>query len=1254
MALPRGERPLASGDEVLVQFAGDLRLLREKAGTPTYRELSARAHYSVAALSEAASGRKLPSLSVTLAYVAACGGEVADWEDRWRMTAAELSAKKAATPCPGNGEPAPYVGLAAFQQEDAELFFGRDDLVTDLLSRVRQTRFLGVFGSSGCGKSSVLRAGLAARLAAGRAPNGLPVVVFMPGQHPFEECAIHLAQFLGESPGTLRDELAEDPRNLHRRIRQAATDRAGDADVVLVVDQFEELFTLCADEEERRRFVDALVIAATDPASRTRVVLGVRADFLGHCGRYPGLVTALQDAQVLIGAMSTDELRLAITGPAEQAGYRVETALVARLVADATRQPGMLPLVSHALLQTWLRRQGKVMTAAGYDAVGGIEHALARSAEATYQSMAADQQEIVQQIFLRLTAPGDGPEDTKRRIPRRELDHDDQNTVLVLDRLTRARLITVGHDSVEIAHEALIRHWPRLHDWLADDQDGHRLRRQLTEAAGEWERHERDDGLLYRGARLATWQDRPVDRLNDTERAFLTAGRRAVEREQRQRRRRVQLVIGALCAAMILLTVLAVLAVLMAVQADGERLSAAGRQLATDARTQMQFDPELGLLLARQAYAMAPSEDTEALLRQAAADSHIRATLYGPRDSRGQRDPMVGVAFSADGKQLATSGNSELRAWDWATGKVTRHASRKVKSYTGTPTFRATFSPDTRYVAETDAAGRVQLWDWADRTEPVMLLGPRDAVSSIAFSANGQHVAVGGQDGTIRIWNTAGDRDEPEVLEGHTGPVVGVAFGASGRGLASIGADGTLRVWDLLGFTDPVVLPTGDSKVKAVAFSTNGDQVATAHADGTIHVWDPVSGNGQIMPGSHAGAAESVTYGADGHWIASTGADGTVRIWNADRPAAPGVLRGHRGTVRAAAFSPDGKLVASVGADGTARVWDIDEVQDLTVRRGHEGPVSAVASSSDGRWVASGGEDGTILFWDVASNRAPAVVPGLGGPILQVTFAPKGGHFAAVDGQGILRIWDTDDLDKPKTQLSLPGGAMGRVAFSPDGTRLAVSVDGSVRIMTTTGAFVDELPYIPSAGPSVPALPVAWSPNGRHIAAVTMDGVVLSWDLYNHKEVSVLPGQPGQIGSLAFSPDSARLASAGDDGLIHLWYTASTTEPRVLSGHQGGAWSAAFSLDGRHLVTSGNDATVRVWTTNDTSEPLVLDGFRASVPAVVPLAGSRYVTVHDDGTVRIWRCHVCGPVSEVLDYASQHVTRELTAQERRTYLPTDP
>src|SRR4051812_10281951 len=338
--VPRGERPLDSGDTPLLKFAADLRKLREAAGNPVYRELGRRSHYSAPALSEAAAGRKLPTLAVTLAYVAACNGDTVLWEQRWR----EVAADKETVAEPVAETDAPYLGLSPFRIGDADRFHGRDALLTELREQVAARRFVGVFGASGSGKSSLLHAGLAAVARREGVDGGgpQPLLLFSPGPHPLEECAVRLAELTGESAATLKAEFAADSAQLHVRVLEAVASQPGDVDLLLVVDQFEEVFTLCADPAERTAFIRALVTAATAERSRARVVLGVRADFLGHCGDHPELRAALRGGQVLVGPMTADELRETIMKPAAAAGYSVETALVVRLVAEASNQPGAL------------------------------------------------------------------------------------------------------------------------------------------------------------------------------------------------------------------------------------------------------------------------------------------------------------------------------------------------------------------------------------------------------------------------------------------------------------------------------------------------------------------------------------------------------------------------------------------------------------------------------------------------------------------------------------------------------------------------------------------------------------------------------------------------------------------------------------------------------------------------------------------------------------------------------------------------
>ncbi|AXB43684.1 hypothetical protein A4R43_15040 [Amycolatopsis albispora] len=492
--------------------------------------MARRAHYSSTTLSDAAGGRRLPSLEVTLAYVRACGGDVEEWEQRWRSVAVELST--AATPADSPiSEGAPYVGLRAYGSEDAEWFFGRERLVDDLLHRITQQRLVAVVGPSGSGTSSLLHAGLVPRL------TGL-VLMSTPGAHPFEECAIRLAALTKNAVASVREDLMSDSGGLHRQVSQLVGSCPAVGDVVIIVDQFDELFTTCQDDHERTRFVAALLNAATADDSRCRVVLGVCADVLPQCVRLPELADALRGAKVAVGPMSPDELRRAISQPAGRARCAVESGLLATLVALAHNQSGALPWLSQALLETWRRRKGNTLTLAAFEASGGFDAALANTAEAVFTALDQQRQNAARYVFQRLTAPGEEAQDVACAVKVREL-HDDPAVADVVGLFIRARLLVRGTNYLELAHEALVHVWPRLRAWLGQDREGRRLHRELSDATALWERHDRDRSALLRGTRLAllrAWADRTWYP-NTAERAFLDASVAAEKRDHDTRRR---------------------------------------------------------------------------------------------------------------------------------------------------------------------------------------------------------------------------------------------------------------------------------------------------------------------------------------------------------------------------------------------------------------------------------------------------------------------------------------------------------------------------------------------------------------------------------------------------------------------------------------------------------------------------------------------------------------------------------------------
>ncbi|MCH6163096.1 nSTAND1 domain-containing NTPase [Streptomyces marispadix] len=948
--MPRRERPLAPGDGALLRFAADLRRLRQEAGNPPYRTLSNRAHFSIAALSGAAAGKRLPSLEVTLAYVKGCGGDTGEWERRWHDVAAELAAEAAAeaaanaeseggdatggasagegdSGCEGaaGGQRAPYAGLSAFQPDDAEWFFGREELVEDLVRRVDKQRIVAVFGASGAGKSSLLRAGLLPRLRS----QSRTVLLFTPGPHPLEELAILLAGPSRYTPGTLCAEFGAEPRNVHRTVRRITAEGPPDAEVVLVVDQFEEIFTVCRTAEERRRFVSALVFAASTAKSRCRVVLGVRADFYAHCAEEPELVEALRDAQLTVGPMNADELHRAIVRPAARVGCRVEGRLLSHLVAHAQGQAAVLPLLSHVLLETWRRRRGNQLTLAGFRAAGGVEGSLTQTAEAFHASLDPRQQAVARQLFLRLTALGDGTEDTGRRISRGELDAD-EDTATVLERAAEARLITLDGDRVELAHEALIRVWPRLRGWLTGSRRSLRIHRQLTEAAEEWESLGRDPDLLYRGSRLALGRDATGSGLGLTarEREFLDAASaaEAAEAAAAQRRsRRLRLLVATLAVLLALTTAMTVYAMRVGDEAARQRNSAVALSAAGEAAGLVGEKPGLAVQVALAAYRLEPGRATR---------DTLLSTLMPSWD--GHRGAVLAVAAGPGRGTAVTAGaDHAVRLWD-----VHRPRDPELLSTVGEHdggVYAVAMRPGGDVLATADRT--VRMWDVTDPRHPRLLSesgGHTGAVRSLAFSPDGRTLVSASNDGTARLWDTRDPRrpGREAVLRGHEGAVRSAAFGGGGRLLATGGDDGDLRLWDTRDPDKPkrvARLRAHRLGVFSAAFSPRDDVLATGGGGGSpLRLWDvgdPRKPRLLASPAGHSDVVGAVAFSPDGRRLASGSDDRTVRTWDvrdAHRPRGTATLSGYTTAVAALRYSADGRALVTGVFDGKVRLLPSD------------------------------------------------------------------------------------------------------------------------------------------------------------------------------------------------------------------------------------------------------------------------------------------------------------------------------------------
>jgi WD40 repeat protein len=1186
---------------LVVEFARGLRGLRERAGRPTYRELSSRAHFSTSALAEAASGRRLPSLAVTVAFVRACDGDVVDWESRWRECAAELAV--AADECTDGAE-APYAGLAAFRRDDAGRFFGRDRLVGEVVARVLDRRMVAVFGPSGSGKSSVLMAGLLPALvpdnASGRA------VVLTPGPHPLEECAARLAPLVGASPDRLAAEFAEDPRGLHLCIRQAVANRPDEADFVLVVDQFEELFTVCEDAAERAAFVAALTTAATTSTSRTRVVLGVRADFYGHCGEYPELVDALRDGQVLVGAMTADELRQAITGPAEAVGCRVETALVSRLVADATGQPGALPLVSHALRETWRRRRGTVVGLGAYEAAGGIHHALARTADAVYTGLDEDRQRVAHQLFLRLTALGEGTDDTKRRVRRDELD-ESPATAEVLERLASARLITVGEDGIEITHEALIRHWPRLRRWLDDDRDGLRVHRQLTEATHLWEAHDRDRGSLLRGVRLTQAENLAGQAtFTDREREFLTASLAARTHEQTAARRRIRRT-RQLVALLAVLLVVACVSLVSAVRAQNsataQRNAAVVASALGDASLLRDTNPALSLQLSLAAYRAEPS--------QRARDALLNS-LDAPYASRidGDRYNVQDATLSPDGTLVVLPGFGGTSLWDVSDQYRPRRVSDALPSADV-----AAFGPDRTLLMRTNKRA-YDVWDLHEPDRPRQLASfavdksePVDYVpSGLGYSEDGRAAATIDNDGTARLWDLT-DPKRPRARALLTPAVhapgevdTAAVFSPRGDRLVVANSANAVQLWDVTENRPRrlAVLPG-----EVAAFTPDGRTLAVGHGRGSVQLWD-VSSREPRRLASFTNRADvtSLAFSDVTGLLAVGDIRGSVSLWNvADLrgPVPLTDLAGQLDGVSSTAFGPRGDTLVTADR-GSVRIWDLGPVLVS-----HPEAVTAAQLNRGGDLLATGGQDHAVRLWHVDGDRR-TYLAGIQLPYLprSISISPDD-RTLVLDGSGPTQVWDIATPTRPVRAATLPETrSTASVAFNPTDTTVVIS-----HLDRTTKVYDLADPYHPTLADDLAPFAVdtvAVHPNGN-LMAVTNYGYTEIWDPSARVTSRKLATRQTPAGSaLTFGPDGRTLSVfLSDTRETELWDISDPRKPAVVAtfrprGPVGGGyrWTgspAAYSADGHRLAVLDGDSTARLWDITDPRKPASITAFNFGHPA---------------------------------------------------------
>ena len=1243
--------------------------------------------------------------------------DLADTRQRREQVPAEdvLAAGEGRTPGAGHrvarwARGCPYRGLLPFGESDAEVFYGRErlaaELAVKLAARVSRGGMVVVTGASGSGKSSLLRAGLLPILARGQQVPGSdrwPRIVMTPTKDPLTELAARLAAVGGPDAVAVRSGLARHPDQAHLAIRSAVLAVAARRDeqpppsgdsgarLVLIVDQFEQIFTLNPDldgEAIQQAFITALCSAASDPVGPGQVppalvVLAVRGDFWDQCAAVPELVSALQDGQFVVGPMTESELRVAITGPAEAAGLRIDPALTDTILGDLRaagedRSAGVLPLLSQAMALTWEEREGDRLTSHGYAQAGGVSRAVQTGADRAYGALPAGQQAIAPDMLRSMTvARRDGG------LARRPVTRDDLYAGLpgaarsdinaVLDAFAAERLTVLDGDRAQLSHDVLLRAWPRLRGWLEEDQASWIFYGQLADAADAWHDSHDDPSFLYRGAQLTALQQAvtrwsadparyPV--LTGTQRNFLQASGRAAARSRLRRRSSL--------AVLAVLTVLAVAASGVAfyqrAEAVQQRDQAIYNRVIAKALQFGTSNTPLAAQLTLAAYRIKPTQDLVSSLRNTENTPLSSALVTG--------DPIVtSVAVSSHGHILADGGpGGRVRLWNVADPARPRPLGWPLTEVSAL-VYSLAFSPDGDTLASGGLDSRIRLWNVADPAHPRPLGRPLASgvpVNSVTFSPDGHTLASGGYDGRVQLWNVA-DPVHPRLLAPPLGPLAAgvlvnsVAFSPDGHTLASGGPGGRVRLWDVADPAHPRTLGPplpGGVAVASVAFSPDGHTLAGGGFDGTVWLWDvadPVHPRtlGPILTGGVA--VDSVAFSPDGHMLAGGGLDGVVRLWGVADPTHPSALgqplTGGGGAVDSVAFSRDGRTLASGGVGGTVRLWSLPQ----TVLTGGTIAFNSVAFSPDGHTLASSGYGGMVRLWGTADPAHPRPLgpPLVGGGIARVAFSPDGHTLAGV-GDSTIRLWDVADPAHP-TPLgpSLAGAvAVDSVAFSPDRQTLAVGLgDGTVRLWHVADPGHPTPLGQPLAGGGGAVGSVAFSRDGRMLAAGGFYGTRL-WgvaDPAHPRQQGLIP--IGTLDTVAFSHDGRTLASGALDGTVQLWDIADPAHPQQLgpplTSGTAAIRSVAFSRDGRMLASGGLDGTVRLWDVADPAHPQPLGQPLTSGVAVDSVAfsgdGHTLASGGDDGTTRLWDLNVQYAIKRICTTAGG-----LTPPEWEKYMPELP
>jgi len=1172
--------------------------------------------------------------------------------------------------------PNPFKGLEAFQQTDAPFFFGREKLIEKSLARLRDdrsTRFLAIVGASGSGKSSLVRAGILPAIRDGRLPGSdhWRIGIFTPGTHPIEALAKRLAPLIEKRDSdTINTLLHESPQYIDVLTDQTLHDAEPDARLLLVIDQFEEVFTRTG-ETERELFLMIIQRLVVQRGGRAIVMITMRADFFDHLSRYPRLAELFeQENMVIVTEMTPQELLRSIEGPAQAAGLIYDAGLPQRILEDVRRQPGSLPLLQYALKELFLRREGRRMTTKAYEEIGGIRRALARHAETIYKQLDAVQQSIMRRILLRLVEISENGEATRRRIRREDLDFRDvppEAVDALVEMLTSAetRLLITSREiasnkeheapivMVEVSHEALIREWDRFKGWVSENIENLRLGSEIMQAAIDWRTSGKDKAYLLTGTRFTraeAWLEHadatPLQRefilASEAEnRRIAKLNQERIERElqlQRKLTTRLRLFIGVLILGLAAAIVLSVIAFnaqqeaerqrqlveereRQALQSEAEAISLA--QAASANRALVDADTDLAVMLAVFANQLDdPPPQSERILADVVFAPGTRF-LFGS-----QQDSVTSVAMRADGNLGIGGAGNVVIVWDTYTGEeITRLGGEGIGH--SNPVTSVAISPDGSYAVSADEAGLIILWDLntytALRRYDVV---HTDGITAILFNPDGTRILSGGRDNRVILWDTFSGQALDVFIA--PAPVTALAYNNTGTAFASGSEDGTINIW-----STGVTLTGHESAVTALAFSPlTNTHILAADENGTLRLWNFSQGREIHRFRDQGEAIHAVIYTPDGRTFFTGNTDGIITRWDVFSRKALNTLGGHEEAITAFSISADGLLLLSGSQDGTARVWDIQETETITTLSAHEGNRHAIAIyTPDNRLILSGAEDGQLLLWEPTTGLIYQEF-NTDSAVNALAFSPDGQTFLSGHADGKLIVWETRSGIQQQTLISGNDAAVNAIVYLAGHQAIAGYANGGlIRWDLSSGQPV--MAYGPSTGKdsfghtrAVNAAAV--SPNGVYLLSASDDGTILVWAVEDGTVVNEFKGHNSGVTSIRFNATGTRAVSGGrDNGSVILWNvegnigarTSRDSQIRTFSGHDGTITAVDFSHDGSKILTAATDGTLRLW---DTTTGFEVRRFAISEPhginsAMFSLDGQTALTTATDGSLKIWR-----------------------------------